>query len=99
MSVAIEVDQIGVKMRERISVIHDGKSNEKGNADTINKSVTRSFVRAIVVKREKVARSAQLGSLPVAASGAYEEHVKLRTPRPPKPPSDAPTRYSVYTIP
>jgi len=48
------------KCARGINAILDGKSVGKGNANTINKTVARSFVEAIVVG--KLARSAQLGS-------------------------------------
>ncbi|KYN12904.1 hypothetical protein ALC57_14969 [Trachymyrmex cornetzi] len=100
-------------IREDLLCVDERKKRD-ARAEKVRAEDPRRNVREIVSEQPptsyccKERESRSLGSVrlaqlaaccSVAASGACEEHVKLRTPRPPRPPSDAPTRYSVYTIP
>jgi len=86
-------------MREGINAILEGKSVGKGNANTINKTVARSFVGAIVVG--KLARSAQPGSARRCSLRRLRRTREAPNPtatQAVRPPSDVPTRFFVYTI-
>lgn len=89
------------KMRKIISfTAHNFRDEvEEGNGNYKYNCFARSFVGAIVAERNPLVRSHGSPARRCSSLRACGEHVKLRNRRPPKPPSDVPTRFSVYTIP
>ncbi|TGZ49897.1 hypothetical protein DBV15_05941 [Temnothorax longispinosus] len=85
-------------MREGVSAIFSGKTVGKSDTDTINTLLgLLSWKNSSARSRVGLTRLARRCSL--AGAALAKKHVKLRSRRPPRPPSDAPTRFSVYTIP